>query len=405
MINRITVQSFFSFGQEQTIELNQDTNILVGINGSGKSNFIKIIQFLYEGIAGKEGLRNLINKKWGGFSSMVFCGGDEVVREVIITYHFDKDKVKTVFDGGGHQFVNNPIYEIRINKVGLFNYDVSEKIYNESAKKGQSPFIYLDVANGKGIISKKDKAKIGIKQAIFDENELVLKQISEPENFYPLFTLKKAIEEIVVYSYFDTTLDSKIRQLSPYYSELRLLSSGENLTHLLSYLNGNNTKSYDQIILLLKKINPQFRELVFNQPTSSKTLLALKEQNLNRAITIEHISDGTLRFLILMAILYNPNRGMLVCLDEPEIGLHPDMIQTVGEGIKFASKNGTQMIVATHSPLLLNGFNLEDLKIFEKDNSNQTIVSTKSEDDFKDWDGEFLVGQMWLRGEIGGVRW
>ncbi len=404
MINKITVQSFFSFGKHQTIELNHDTNILVGINGSGKSNFIKIIQFLYEGIAGKDGLRNLINKKWGGFSSMVYCGGEEA-SEVIITYHFDRNKVKNVFDGGGHLFPNDPIYEVRINKVGLFNYDVSEKVYNESIKSGQSPFIYLDVANGKGKISTRTNTKIGIKQAIFDENELVLKQISEPENFYPQFTLKKAIEEIVVYSYFDTTLDSKIRQLSPYYSELKLLPSGENLTHLLSYLNGNSTKYYDKIISLLKKVNPYFRELVFNQPTSSKTLLALKEQNLNRAITVDQISDGTLRFLILLSILYNPNRGMLICLDEPETGLHPDMIQTIGEGIKAASKDGTQMIIATHSPLLLNGFELEDLKIFEKDKNNQTIISKKTEEDFENWEGEFLVGQMWLRGELGGVRW
>lgn len=405
MINKITVQSFFSFGKHQTIELNDDTNILVGINGSGKSNFIKIIQFLYEGIAGKEGLRNLINKKWGGFSSMIYCGGDEDAREVIITYHFDRNKVKNVFEGNGFLFPKDPIYEVRISKVGLFNYDVSEKMYNESRRQGQPPFIYLDVSNGKGIISRKDDTKIGIKQAIFDENELVLKQISEPENFYPLFTLKKAIEEIVVYSYFDTTLDSKIRQLSPYYSELKLLPSGENLTHLLSYLNGNYTKSYDQILLLLKKVNPHFKELVFNQPTSSKTLLALKEQHLNKAITVDQISDGTLRFLILLSILYNPNRGMLICLDEPETGLHPDMIQTIGEGIKAASKDGTQMIIATHSPLLLNGFELEDLKIFEKDKDNQTIISRKTEDDFKEWEGEFLVGQMWLRGELGGVRW
>lgn len=405
MIDKITVRSFFSFGKQQTIELNPDTNILVGINGSGKSNFIKAIQLLYEGIAGKEGLKNLINKKWGGFSTIVYCGGEEAASKVTLTYHFNKEKIRTVLGGGGHQFANDPIYEIGLDKVGLFNYEVSEKIYNEGVKKDLSPFIYLDVANGKGIISKKDKATIGIKQAIFDENELVLKQISEPENFYPLFTLKKAIEEIVVYSYFDTTPDSKIRQLSPYYTELRLLPTGENLTHLLSYLNGNQTKSYDQIILSLKKINPLFRELVFSQPTSSKTLLALKEQNLNRAITVEHISDGTLRFLILMAILYNPDRGKLVCLDEPETGLHPDMIQTIGEGIKYAANNGTQMIVASHSPLLLNGFDLEDLKIFEKETDNQTIVSTKSEDDFKDWDGGFLVGQMWLRGEIGGLRW
>jgi predicted ATPase len=122
-------------------------------------------------------------------------------------------------------------------------------------------------------------------------------------------------------------------------------------------------------------------------------------------VPVEHISDGTLRFLLLLSIFYNPNRGKLICIDEPEIGLHPDMIRTIAEGIKYAAQNGTQMIIATHSPLLLNAFDLEDILIFEKDNNNFTIISRKSEEDCKDMEGELLVGQMWLNGQIGGVRW
>ena len=118
-----------------------------------------------------------------------------------------------------------------------------------------------------------------------------------------------------------------------------------------------------------------------------------------------HISDGTLRFLLLLSILYNPDRGTLVCLDEPEIGLHPDMINTIAEGIKYAAQTGTQMFIATHSPLLLNAFDLEDILIFEKDENNKSIVKTKSEEDFADWQGKFLAGQMWLRGQLGGTRW
>jgi len=223
--------------------------------------------------------------------------------------------------------------------------------------------------------------------------------------FLPLFIIKEAIEEIAVYDFFDTTSESPIRQLSPYYSDKKLLPNGENLTFLLNYLNGNSTSAYDRIVNLLKNANSQFRELVFPQPTPGKTLLALKEHNLERAVPIEHISDGTLRFLLLLSIFYNPNRGKVICIDEPEIGLHPDMIRTLAEGIKHAANDGTQMLIATHSPLLLNAFELEDLLIFEKDNYNSTIVVKKTEADFEDWEGDFLVGQMWLNGQIGGTRW
>ena len=403
MIKKITVQNFFSFGAEQTIELNADTNILVGINGTGKSNFIKGINLLREIVIGD--FPKLFSGNWGGFTSAVnFINPNS--EEILVSYEFDKEALKKTFQGS-FPFPNNPIYEIKIHKQGLTGYALSEWIYNKGINNQQEPFTYLKVSKGNhGIISERENNKNRIqKLSILSPNESVFKQISDPDRFFPIYSLKKAIEQIDLYNYFDTSFDGIVRQLSPYYSEGKLLPDGRNLTALLSSLNVNSIKSYDKIIGELKNINPNFKELAFPPVMVGKTLLCLKEKNLDSAITIEHISDGTLRYLLLLSIFYNPNRGSVVCIDEPEAGLHPDMINGIAKGIKYAAQNGTQMIVATHSPLLLNAFELEDLKIFEKDEVNQTVVKTVSEDDFPDWEGEFLTGQMWLRGELGGVRW
>lgn len=80
------------------------------------------------------------------------------------------------------------------------------------------------------------------------------------------------------------------------------------------------------------------------------------------------------------------------------------MINTVSDSIKHASKD-TQLFIATHSPLLLNAFDLEDILIFEKDEKNQTKVLRKTEEDFAEWNDDYLVGQLWLNGQIGGKRW
>jgi predicted ATPase len=72
--------------------------------------------------------------------------------------------------------------------------------------------------------------------------------------------------------------------------------------------------------------------------------------------------------------------------------------------MKYAAID-SQIIIATHSPLLLNQFELEDVLIFEKNEENKTIVKQLSESDFPDWEGDFLPGQMWLRGQIGAKRW
>jgi predicted ATPase len=404
MINSIYVSDFFSFsGDTSKIHLNNKNNILLGINGTGKSNFIKALAFLYESVIG-HGLEKTLNK-WGGFTNVVnLTFGNTAL--FTIRYEFDKAVITSLLNGKGYAFPTNPIYQITIQNIGNSSYSITEHIYCENISNHSLIISYLHTGNGRGRLYKKTNDTVEIKTAFFKSEELVLRQISDPNEYFPLYTLKKAIEEIVVYHYFDTTPNSLIRQLSPFYSEQKLLPNGENLTHLLNYLNGNNSNAYDKIIHLLRTaLNSNFKDLVFVQPTPGKTLLALKEHNLNRAVPVEHISDGTLRFLLLLSIFYNPNRGKLICIDEPEIGLHPDMIRTIAEGIKYAAQNGTQMIIATHSPLLLNAFDLEDILIFEKDNNNFTIISRKSEEDCKDMEGELLVGQMWLNGQIGGVRW
>ena len=105
-----------------------------------------------------------------------------------------------------------------------------------------------------------------------------------------------------------------------------------------------------------------------------------------------------------MAVLYNPNRGKLICIDEPELGLHPDMILTLHKAIEFASQT-SQVILATHNPLLLDLVAVENIRVFEKDESNSTIVNQFSSEQFKEWKGEFLPGDLWTKGHLGGTRW
>jgi len=238
----------------------------------------------------------------------------------------------------------------------------------------------------------------------FKTQELVLRQLSDPNRYYPLFTLKTAIEKLLVYNYFDTTLKSPIRQLSTYTIEKRLLPNGENLVQLLLRMKNHHALDYEKIEEFLSNVNPMFKDISYDN-IGSKSLLVLREKRLAKSVSIEHLSDGTLRFLLLLSILYNPDRGSLVCIDEPEIGLHPDMINTIAKAIQYAAQKGTQMVIATHSPLLLNAFHLEDLWVFEKDEDNETIVVSKTEDEFGEWGTQFLAGQLWLTGKLGGTRW
>jgi predicted ATPase len=409
MIARITLENFFSFGRSTRIELNPGLNVLVGINGSGKSNLLKAIRLLYEGITG-EGLEKIFLKDWSGFNA-VSNFNKEQKDFIKLEFEFDREAITRAVNNKGYSFSTNPVYEITIFRSGSTAFYLKEKIYANSLRDGQPPFIYLEMENTKGIISTREEGRINFqkypqeeREITFKETELVLRQISDPDRFYPLFTLKRALEGIAVYDYFDTTLKSVIRQPGSFDTEERLAFNGQNLTSIILKIKNDHSLEYEKIEQYIQKINPNFKD-INSALLGSKLFLVLREKYLSKSVSIEHISDGTLRYLILLSILFNPNRGNLVCIDEPEIGLHPDMINSITESMKQAALNGSQLIIATHSPLLLNAFELEDILVFEKDNTNQTIVNVKSEEDFADWNDNYLAGQIWLRGLIGGKRW
>ncbi|MCI5120718.1 MAG: chromosome segregation protein SMC, partial [Candidatus Electrothrix sp. AUS4] len=402
------LENFFSFRYPTTIELNPDINILLGINGSGKSNFLKAIRLLHESIIGN-GLEKVFLKEWSGFSAVANFHVEEQ-EHIKLSFEFDKSALQNISQQEGFQFHRNPIYELSLYKAGATGYYLSERLYSENVNPGQKDFIYMDMKNGRGVISTREEGSVKFqqypqenKQIHFKQTEPVLRQISDPDRFYPLFTLKKALEELSSYYSFDTTLDSPIRQPSGYGTETKLLPDGQNLVTLLNNMKNHQAFHYDKIEEAIKKINPFFKGINFAF-LGSKSYLVLREEHLAQSVSIEHISDGTLRYLLLLSVLFNPKRGSLVCIDEPETGLHPDMINTVAEAIKHASKK-TQLIIATHSPLLLNSFDLEDILVFEKDTHNETVVTSKSSDEFDGWIDDFLVGQAWLQGMIGGKRW
>lgn len=408
MIKSIRFENFFCF-KNTKIELEKDTNVLIGINGSGKTNFLKAIKFLYEGVTGI-GLKNLIIDNWGGFENIYFSDLENEKKDkkyFIIEYELDKDVISKF----GYTFKQDFFYKIIVHKnPGFSNYYVTENIYVPNQIRGD--FIYLDFSNGNGHLFglEDDSENVElyknpqlIRYTDFDPQELALNQISDPERFYIQDTIKKAIKESIVYFYIDTTPFSKIRNAQIATSEKRLAADGRNLAQILNTLRMNFRSNYQKIKKKLNDVNQNYLDVYFN-PVGTNIELVLEEKGLNSVIHASNISDGTLHYLCLLSIFYNPKRGQLVSIDEPETGLHPDMMLQITNAIQEFSKE-TQFIIATHSENILNAFNLENIRIFEKNDKNETIINQFSDKEFKGWYDKYSVGQMWRQGDLGGNRW
>ncbi|MHA1721082.1 MAG: AAA family ATPase [Promethearchaeota archaeon] len=408
MIKSIRFENFFCF-KDTKIELEKDTNVLIGINGSGKTNFLKAIKLLYEGVAGI-GLKNLIIDNWGGFENIYFSDFENEKKDkkqFVIEYELDKDVISKF----GYTFKQDFFYKIIVHKnPGFSNYYVTENIYVPDIIRGN--FKYLDFSNGNGLLFglEDDSENVElyknpqlIRYTDFNPQELALNQISDPERFYIQDTIKKAIKESIVYFYIDTTPFSKIRNAVLPTSEKRLVADGRNLAQILNTLRMNFRSNYQTILKKLNDVNQNYSDVNFNL-VGTNIELVLEEKKLNKVIHVSNISDGTLHFLCLLSIFYNPNRGQLVCIDEPETGLHPDMMLQITNAIQVFSEE-TQFIIATHSENILNAFNLENILVFEKNDKNETIINRFSDKDFKGWYDKFSIGQMWRQGDLGGNRW
>lgn len=402
MLKEIIIENFFSFKGENHIQLNAGVNLLVGINGSGKTSFLNAIHLLYEGVCGA-GFENLFQLEWGGFNDVVNANGMDKPKCIRLTYVFDAKALKEALKTS--PFKSDVSYSITIKPLGDTGYSLEEKLFAPNIKEEGSQFVYLDFKNAKGYLSvfHHDGIKKENFKGMTSEQELVLRQISDPLRYLPMNVIKNAISQMGLFETFDTREDSAIRKPAKSSSELRLSSGGENIVTVLNNLNIQDSITFSVLEEKLRIVNPYFTKFNF-QNFGSRLYMSLTESNMRHTIGMRFLSDGTLRYILMMCVLLNPHTGKLIGLDEPEGRLHPDMIKSMADMLKVAARH-TQLIVATHSPLLLNFFELQDILVFEKSEANTTIVNYYDDEDFPDWKGELLPGQMWLHGILGGKRW
>ncbi len=416
MIKSVKLTNFFSFKDDE-IDLDSRVNLLVGINGSGKSNFLKAFQLLKTGVEGNQddnALFKLLVEEWGGFENIYSSSETkgEHGNSIGLEFCFDGRALSTF---GAFNFREDVVYKIEIiRQAGGSGYHVSESI---RAKK-EGGFIYLDFIHGAGKLSERSVPENGsasqssersirwVNYEGYNPQELVLSKISalDKDQYLPLTIIKEAVKSIMVYNFFDTTPGSKMRRAASPTVLKQLLPDGSNLPQLLNRLNLLHKPEFRKAQQILKDANPNFSGFDFNILGGGFIELYLDENGLKRSVHVAHVSDGTLRFLCLLAILFNPERGRFICIDEPEIGLHPDMIFNITSKIKEASDH-TTFLISTHSPSILNAFKLDQIRVFEKNDANETETFTYSEEDFEGWYEEFNPGAMWRAGDIGGKRW
>ena len=204
-----------------------------------------------------------------------------------------------------------------------------------------------------------------------------------------------------VYQFHDTSDGSNFKQRWDAEDNSYLRSHGGNLAAILLRLEREDIRRFEMICRHVGRVLPVFDRFQIEE-SYGKVLLRWKARWTDKTIGAHLTSDGSLRFFALTTLLNLPPEMLpdVLLLDEPELGLHPSAVALVGDMIKALS-NERQVIVATQSPLLVDGFSLEEVIVLEL-RDGRTEVLQPDEDEYQQWLAEYTTGEIWQKNLLGG---
>jgi predicted ATPase len=277
-----------------------------------------------------------------------------------------------------------------------------ERIENEKPYPGKSDvYFYYRYQHGNPMLHDFQDAERRLKREQVLPEESILSQVKDPERYPALARLQDAYADMRLFRNWSFGPTAPLRREQSTHGRNEFLEDGgENLALVLSKMRNKVKKP------LAESLNVLFdgvEDIGFE--IDGGTVQMFLEEAGGRNIPATRLSDGTLRYLCLLAILLHPDPPPLVMIEEPELGLHPDIIPHVAKLLKEASTR-TQLVVTTHSRMLVDCLNdlPESVVICEKQDG-QSVFERVDGERMKVWLENYSLGDLWSKGELGGNRW
>ncbi len=324
--------------------------VIAGANGTGKSSLFEFLRFLRDAcfyeippeIVGGSIGRNIFHKP-----------GPDKFEWWLKTSNWESD---IRYYGELMGPIGNPIIS-------------SETIDCDDC--GQAALNYLQLKNGKGTIR---EPKTGIMKAwdIKKTNQLGLGAISDPA-MTGLYDLREYIRSWRFYNAFKIN-DEKIKRPVPISQNPLLAEDAGNLSSVLFHLMSEHRDSFEQLKSVIKTAIPGFKNINIKARGGIGEVLAFwMEDCIDSELTLADLSDGTLRFIIWAVLSVMPSAPTLVCIDEPDQGVHPRTLPILAGLFEKASQR-TQFILATHASYFLTQFKVENISVMKKDGGNSRYI-------------------------------
>lgn len=388
-IESLRIDGLLSFAPgTPAVEL-QPLNVLIGPNGSGKSNLIEAIELLHATPT--------------AFASAIRDGGG--VREWL--WKGDGGTLSATLDARLQRDTKSALrYLLKFAASGARVEVIDEAI--EEAKKdkptAKDVYFYYRFQNGHPALNVREavSGKLTprrLQRESLASDESVLSQRKDPDLYPELTWCSNQFTRIQTFREWSFGRYTALRQPQP--ADLPtdvLLPDARNLGLILNQL--EHTDAGPELNAMLRRFLPRFQR-VSTLVQAGTVQFFLYEDGLKQPVPATRLSDGTIRFLAMSALLLMPNPPPLICIEEPELGLHPDALSLMAELLVSASAR-TQLVITTHSDTLVSALteHLESMLVCEHRGGTQLTRLKAS--DLSHWLDNYRLGDLWRMGELGG---
>lgn len=351
-LNHLSIEGFKSIRHAE-LELG-NLNIIIGANGSGKSNLIESFYVL------KSILQGRFQKYVAGEPDRLLFHSRKVTTNITMAFEF--------YDSTKYRFALSPLR----NDLYIAGEDAAEFL-------------------GEDLIS------YAITDAGYKESGWLDKKPNEVVE--RIFSFK---EKFLSYHFHDTSDTSPAKQAADIDDNRFLRADASNLAAYLYWLQEKAPQAFRRIEEHVRLVAPFFDRFVLAplRLNERKIKLEWRHKDSDAYFDAYSLSDGTLRFICLAALLLQPEPPALILLDEPELGLHPAAIALLAEMLTAASQR-TQIMLATQSVTLLNHFRAEDVIVADH-HGQETTFRRLHADELQDWLQDYALGELWEKNILGG---
>jgi predicted ATPase len=356
--------------------------VLLGPNGSGKSTVFDVFAFLSECFT--VGLRKAWDKR-GRFKELRTRGADGPIE----------------FELKYREKPESPIitYHLAIDENGKGPLVAAEWLQWRRNQRSR-PFRFLNFEKGAGhVISGEipNESDPGAEEELTTPDLLAVTTLGQLVRNPRVSALRRFITGWYL-SYLTADQARSVPEAGP---QERLSATGDNLPNVIQYLKEQYPERLSEILATLTQRVPRLEKVDSELMADGRLLLQIKDAPFERPILAKFASDGTLKMLAYLTVLYDPDPPQLVGIEEPENQLHPRLLPELAEECRAASAR-TQLMVTTHSPFFVNGLRAEELWVLYRDERGYTqarrAADMRGVKEFMEQGAQ--LGHLWMEGHF-----